>query len=51
MPRGSQIPLRPEAAALYQRRSENFGKGRPSERCLPHGIPDAMLYGGPMKIV
>jgi len=51
MPRGSQIPLRPEAAALYRQRSENLGKGRPSERCLPHGIPDAMLYGGPMKIV
>jgi len=51
MPPGSAIPLRPEAAALYGRRSESFGKGRPSERCLPHGIPDAMLYGGPMKIV
>ena len=51
MPRGSQIPLRPEPGALYRQRSENLGKGRPSERCLPHGIPDAMLYGGPMKIV
>jgi hypothetical protein len=51
MPIGSRIPLRPEGAALYARRSENLGKGRPSERCLPHGIPDAMLYGGPMKIV
>ena len=51
MPRGATIPLLPEAAALYQQRSENLGKGRPSERCLPHGIPDAMLYGGPMKIV
>ena len=51
MPRGSSIPLLPGAAAVYQQRSENLGKGRPSERCLPHGIPDAMLYGGPMKIV
>jgi hypothetical protein len=51
MPKGAEIPLRPEAAALYQQRSTNLGKGRPSERCLPHGIPDAMLYGGPMKIV
>ena len=51
MPRGGVIPLLPEAAALYQQRSSNLGKGRPSERCLPHGIPDAMLYGGPMKIV
>jgi hypothetical protein len=51
MPKGAEIPLRPDAAALYQQRSANLGKGRPSERCLPHGIPDAMLYGGPMKIV
>jgi hypothetical protein len=51
MPKGAEIPLRPEAAALYKTRSDNHGKGRPSERCLPHGIPDAMLYGGPMKIV
>jgi len=51
MPRGSEIPLRPEALALYKQRAEHFGKGRPSERCLPHGIPDAMLYGGPLKLV
>ena len=51
MPQGAQIPLRAAAAALYQERSDNLGMGRPSERCLPHGIPDAMLYGGPMKIV
>jgi len=51
MPGGTDIPLRPEPAALYKQRAENFGKGRPSERCLPHGIPDAMLYGGPLKIV
>jgi hypothetical protein len=51
MPKGAEIPLLPTAAALYKQRSEGLGKGRPSERCLPHGIPDAMLYGGPMKIV
>jgi hypothetical protein len=51
MPKGAEIPLLPAAAALYKQRSEGLGKGRPSERCLPHGIPDAMLYGGPMKIV
>jgi len=51
MPKGAVIPLLPAAAALYEQRSANLGKGRPSERCLPHGIPDAMLYGGPMKIV
>jgi hypothetical protein len=42
MPDGAEIPLRPEAAALYKQRSEKFGVGRPSERCLPHSIPDAM---------
>ena len=51
LPKGAVIPLLPAAAALYEQRSQNLGKGRPSERCLPHGIPDAMLYGGPMKIV
>jgi hypothetical protein len=28
-----------------------LGSGRPSERCLPHGIPDAMLPGTPFKII
>jgi len=51
LPQDEEIPLRPEGAALYQERTDNLGGGRPSERCLPHGIPDAMLYGGPMKIV
>ena len=51
MPEDEEIPLRPEGAALYQERSDNLGRGRPSERCLPHGIPDAMVYGGPFKIV
>ena len=27
-----------------------MGAGRPSERCLPHGIPDAMLPATPFKI-
>jgi len=48
MPDGATIPMRPEAAALYQhRRDVLLGSGRPSERCLPHGIPDAMLPGIP----
>ncbi len=42
MPDGFEIPLLPEAAALYKQRSLALGAGRPSERCLPHGIPDAM---------
>jgi hypothetical protein len=52
MPAGATISMRPEAAALYQRRRDVLlGTGRPSERCLPHGIPDAMLPGVPYKIV
>ena len=44
MPAGAQIRMRPEAAAVYQhRRDVLFGGGRPSEQCLPHSIPDAML--------
>ena len=52
MPDGATISMRPEAAALYQhRRDVLLGTGRPSEQCLPHGIPDAMLPGVPYKIV
>ncbi len=52
MPAGATIHMRPEAAALYQhRRDVLLGSGRPSERCLPHGIPDAMLPALPFKIV
>ena len=51
MPPGSQISLQPWAEALYKERAKGLGAGRPTEHCLPHGIPDAMMYGGPMKIV
>jgi hypothetical protein len=36
-------PLQPWAKALYDERRANLGVGGPSERCLPHGIPNAML--------
>ena len=42
MPDGAEIPFLPEAAALFKQRSDALGAGRPSEHCLPHGIPDAM---------
>jgi hypothetical protein len=45
MPDGAEIPLQPAAASLFQQRSEKLGAGRPSEHCLPHGIPDAMTVG------
>jgi hypothetical protein len=44
-------PMLPEAEALYRKRFENFGAGRPSEHCMPHGIPDAMMVPGPVKFV
>ncbi len=51
MPPGSQISFQPWAEALYKQRAKALGAGRPTEHCLPHGVPDAMMYGGAMKIV
>src|SRR6185295_8130271 len=45
-------PFQPWAAALYQERQDNLAKDRPTSRCLPHGIPDAMMVRtGPFKII
>jgi hypothetical protein len=45
-------PLQPWAKALYEQRRVALGVGAPSEQCLPHGIPDAMLTRTlPFKIV
>jgi len=47
-----EIPLRPEARALYDKRLAVDGAGRPAERCLPHGLPlDMMFSGSPIRIV
>jgi len=47
-----EIPLRPEARALYDKRLAADGAGRPAERCLPHGLPlDMMFRGSPIRIV
>ena len=49
---GIQVSFTPWGAALYKERQETFSKGRPSEHCLPHGIPDAMMVpAAPFKIV
>src|SRR4026209_1333433 len=40
---GVEVPFQPSAAALYKERQETFSKDRPSGRCLPHGVPDAIL--------
>ena len=47
-----EAPFQAWAAELYKRRSDALGKDRPSERCIPHGIPDGMLVrNSPFKIV
>jgi len=48
---GQSISMTPAAESLYRQRRQTFGAGRPSERCLPHGIPDAMLIPVEFKIV
>jgi hypothetical protein len=37
------LPMRAWAEAIFKERDRTFGAGRPSARCLPHAIPDAML--------
>src|SRR6202158_5405653 len=44
-------PMLPAAEAHHKQRQANFMADRPSARCLPHGIPDQMLIGVPLKIV
>jgi len=52
MPAGSTVPLQAWAAELLQqRRFGMLGAGRPSERCLPHGVLGSMLPNIPFKIV
>lgn len=38
-------------AAIYKQHLEGAGKDRPSGKCLPHGIPDAMLAPTPFKFI
>jgi hypothetical protein len=40
---GAQILMQPWAESLYRTRQENQSKDRPSGKCLPHGLPDAMM--------
>ena len=48
---GIEVPFQPWAAKLYKERSENLGKGRPSERCLTHGVTDFDALGINWKII
>ena len=48
----ARVVFQPWAAALYKERRVSNGKGRPSERCLPRGVPSMMLSREhPWKIV
>jgi hypothetical protein len=48
----SQVVLQPWAAALFKERQARGGKGRPTEGCLPQGVPGMMLAREhPWKIV
>ena len=46
-----EVPFTPWAAALFKERQANNGKGRPSERCLPHGVTDFDALGTPTKFL
>jgi hypothetical protein len=48
----ARVVLQPWARALYNERRAVNGKGRPSERCLPSGVPAMMLARDePWKVV
>jgi hypothetical protein len=36
---GVEVPMRPEAEALYKSRKDELGKDDPEARCLPPGVP------------
>ncbi|MEQ1884498.1 MAG: hypothetical protein ABL967_05505 [Bryobacteraceae bacterium] len=48
---GPQVPLTSAAEAIYQKRLAGAGKDRPSGKCMPHGIPDAMIVPSPFKFI
>lgn len=49
---GITAPFQPWAAAVYKERLDNNGLDRPSGKCLPKSVPDAMtLPPYPFKIV
>jgi len=44
MPLGHEVPVAPAMKRVYEERVANLGKDIPSARCLPHSIPDGMLF-------
>ena len=48
---GVEVPFKPWALALFKERQANNGKGRPSERCISHGVSDFDALPTPTKII
>lgn len=49
---GIQVLFQPSAAALFKERQSGKGNSNPAERCLPRGVPAAMVVRDyPWKIV
>jgi hypothetical protein len=48
---GIEVPFKPWAETLFKQRQESNGKGRPSERCISHGVTDFDALPTPTKIV
>src|SRR3989442_510906 len=46
---GVDVPFQPWARALFKERQDNNGKGRPSERCISHGVTDFDALPTPTK--
>jgi len=46
-----EVPFTPASQAVWEERRANNGKGRPSERCISHGVTDFDALGTPTKIV
>jgi hypothetical protein len=45
------VPVQPWAKTLWDHRYDvDLGAGRPSERCLPHTVPDSLFFGA-FKVV
>jgi len=48
----TRVSFQPWAGAVYEQRRAGNGKSRPSDRCLPRGVPSMMLARGePWKVV
>lgn len=51
LPEDFKVPIQPWAKTLWDKRYDvDMGAGRPSERCLPHIVPDSLFFG-PFKLI